>query len=107
MKYRLFPTESEAIAAEARASDNVRRFARMVAPERVAEDGALLGVNAATWRVEPLAGRTERWAVPSQVTSGWVMPLPLEEEIAPVPLSVFLMGVGGEEIDLPPPPPEP
>ena len=104
MKYRLFPSEAEAIAAEAKASDNVRRLARIVAPKRVADDGALLGINAATWQVEPLAGKTQRWAIPSQVATGWVIPVPSEDEIAPVPLSVFLLGVGGEEIDLIAPP---
>lgn len=106
--FLLFPSEAEAVTAEARATNNVREAVRVVAPHRIADDGSILGVDAASWQVQPAAQRTERWAIPSEAEGGgWVMPLPLPEQIAPVPLEVFLVGVGGQEIDIPPQPEEP
>lgn len=102
MSYLLFATEAEAIAAEARACDNVRRAIAVIAPERLAPDGSIYGINAKTWAIEPAAQRTERWAIPEEVQSGWVMKIPEEQEISPIPLTVFLSGVGGMEIETPP-----
>lgn len=99
MPWLLFSTEAEAAEAEAKASDNVRRFVRIVAPERIAEDGSILGIDAASWQPQPAAARTERWAIPEHAATGWAMPMPTPEQIAPVPLGVFLMGVGGEEVE--------
>jgi len=103
MSWLLFQTEAEATEAEAKASENVRRFVRVVAPERIAEDGSIIGIDAANWQPQPAAARTERWAVPEPVATGWVMPLPEPEHIAPIPLSVFLLGLGGEQVDSIPP----
>ena len=102
--FLFYSTEAEAIAAEARATDNMRRAVHAIAPHRIAEDGSIMGVDAATWQVQPMAARTERWAIPREAQSGWVMPLPLPEQITPVPLSMFLMGVGGVEVEISPQP---
>lgn len=106
-RFLLFFTEAEAIAAEARASDNVRRVIAAIAPERLAPGGSIYGISAATWAIEPAAQRTERWAIPAEAAGGWVMPLPAPEQIAPVPLGAFLAGVGGQEIDMGPQEPAP
>lgn len=100
--FLLFETEAEAIAAEAKASENVRRFVRLTAPERIAPDGSIYGIDSATWQIQPAAARAEGWAIPEHVAEGWVMPLPLAAEIAPVPLSTFLLGVGGQQVEIPP-----
>jgi hypothetical protein len=61
MKYRVFDTESDAVAAEA-----------LVA----AEIGCVkVGVNAKTGLPDPSAQVTERWAIPQQIADGrWVFP---------------------------------
>lgn len=62
MKYRVFNTEAEAIAAEAQISADMGY--------------SKPGVNAATHEVVPDA-LTVRWAVPQQITDGrWVFPSP-------------------------------
>jgi hypothetical protein len=63
MKYRIFTTEAEAIAAEA----------------QVAADMGFIkvGTNAKTGLPAPDAQVTERWATPQQITDGrWVFPSP-------------------------------
>jgi hypothetical protein len=63
MKYRIFDTEAEAIAAE----------------EQIAHDiGCVkVGVNAKTGQPEPDKQATERWAIPQQIQDGrWVFPSP-------------------------------
>jgi len=99
MAWLFFETEEAAAAAEAKATANVRRYVRSVAPERLADDGSIIGVDAATWQPQPTAARTQRWALPDQVESGWLLPVPTPEHIAPVPVSVFMMGVGGVEVE--------
>ena len=65
MKYRVFSTEAEAIAAEAQVA---------------AEIGCIkIGVNAQTGLPAPDAQATERWALVQQITDGrWVFPSPDE-----------------------------
>ena len=61
MKYRVFDTEEQALAAEAQVS--------------VALGYIKVGVNAATGLPDPTAQATERWAIPQQITDGrWVFP---------------------------------
>lgn len=63
MKYRIFTTEAEAIAAEA----------------QVAADMGFIkvGTNAKTGLPAPDAQVTERWATPQQITDGrWVFQSP-------------------------------
>ena len=61
MKYRIFNTEAEAIAAETQVAADI---------------GCVkVGVNAATGLPDPTAQATERWAIPQQITDGrWVFP---------------------------------
>ena len=68
MKYRVFNTEAEAIAAEA---------------EIAAAMGlAKVGVNAKTGLPAPDAQVTERWAIPQQIQDGrWVFPSPDDEGV--------------------------
>ena len=68
MKYRIFDTEQEAIAAEAQVA---------------AEIGCVkVGVNAKTGLPAPDAQVTERWAIPQQIADGrWVFPSPDEEGV--------------------------
>jgi hypothetical protein len=63
MKYRVFNTEAEAIAAEAVVAHDV---------------GCIkVGVNAKTGLPDPNAQVTERWAIPQQISDGrWVFPSP-------------------------------
>lgn len=63
MKYRVFNTEAEAIAAEAQVAADI---------------GCVkVGTNAATGLPDPTAQATERWAIPQQITDGrWVFPSP-------------------------------
>ena len=68
MKYRVFDTEEQAIAAEA----------------QVALDSGCpkVGVNAKTGQPAPDAQVTERWAIPQQITDGrWVFPSPDDEGV--------------------------
>jgi hypothetical protein len=59
MKYRIFTTEAEAIAAEAQVAADI---------------GCIkIGTNAKTGQLAPDAQATERWAVPQQIVDGrWV-----------------------------------
>jgi hypothetical protein len=61
MKYRIFNTEAEAIAAEAQVAAAI---------------GCIkIGTNAKTGLPAPDAQATERWATPQQITDGrWVFP---------------------------------
>ena len=72
MKYRIFDTEAEAIAAEVQVAAAI---------------GCIkVGVNAKTGLPAPHAQATERWAVPQQIADGrWVIPSPDDtgEEAAP------------------------
>ena len=61
MKYRVFDTEAEAIAAEAQIAQGI--------------GCVLVGVNAKTGLPDPSAQATERWAIPQQIADGrWVFP---------------------------------
>ena len=65
MKYRVFNTEAEAIAAEAAISEAI--------------GCTKVGVNARTGQPEPTKQTTERWAVPQQILDGrWVFASPDE-----------------------------
>jgi hypothetical protein len=63
MKYRVFDTEDEALAAEAQIAETI---------------GCIkVGVNAKTGQPEPDKQVTERWAIPQQISDGrWVLPSP-------------------------------
>ena len=63
MKYRIFTTEAEAIAAEAQVAADI---------------GCIkVGTNAKTGQPAPDAQVTERWATPQQIVDGrWVFPSP-------------------------------
>ena len=68
MKYRVFNTEAEAIAAEAQVALDI--------------GCAKVGVNAKTGQPEPDKQVTERWAIPQQITDGrWVFPSPDDEGV--------------------------
>jgi hypothetical protein len=70
MKYRVFNTEAEAIAAEAQVAADI---------------GCIkVSTNAATGLPDPTAQMTERWAIPVQITDGrWVFPSPDDEGEVP------------------------
>ena len=107
MAYVLFNTEQEAQAAEAQAVDNARAFASIHAPERLSADGTLIGFNAASGDLAPDAQHIERWAVPQQYEEGWAWPMPTVEDIDPMPVELFMDGVGGVIVDdVTPLPPE-
>ena len=65
MKYRIFDTEAEAVAAEAQVAHDI---------------GCIkVGTNAKTGQPEPDKQATERWAIPTQIVDGrWVFPSPDE-----------------------------
>jgi hypothetical protein len=65
MKYRIFDTEEQALAAEAQVALDI--------------GCAKVGVNAKTGQTEPDKQVTERWAIPQQIVDGrWVFPSPDE-----------------------------
>ena len=68
MKYRIFTTEAEAIAAEAQVAADI---------------GCIkVGINAKTGQPAPDAQVTERWAIPQQITDGrWVFVSPDDEGV--------------------------
>jgi len=68
VKYRIFDTEAEALAAEA---------------EVAATIGCIkVGVNAKTGQPEPDKQVTERWAIPQQIQDGrWVFASPDDEGV--------------------------
>jgi hypothetical protein len=67
MKYRVFSTEAEAVAAE-QAISTAMGYSKP-------------GVNAATGEIVPDA-LTTRWAVPQQIADGrWVFPSPNDEGV--------------------------
>ena len=72
MKYRIFNTEAEAIAAEAQVAADI---------------GCIkVGVNAKTGQPAPDAQVTERWAIPQQITDGrWAFPSPDDTGVEPEP----------------------
>ena len=72
MKYRIFNTEAEAIAAEAQVAADI---------------GCIkIGTNAKTGLLAPEAQATERWAIPQQITDGrWVFVSPDDEGVEPGP----------------------
>jgi hypothetical protein len=68
MKYRVFNTEAEALAAEAEVAQ--------------AMGLAKVGVNAKTGQPEPDKQVTERWAIPQQIQDGrWVFASPDDEGV--------------------------
>jgi hypothetical protein len=68
MKYRVFDTEAEALAAEAEVAQ--------------AMGLAKVGVNAKTGQPQPDKQVTERWAIPQQITDGrWVFVSPDDEGV--------------------------
>lgn len=72
MKYRIFDTEAESIAAEAQVAASI---------------GCVkIGINAKTGLPAPEAQATERWAIPQQIADGrWVFPSPDDTGIEPLP----------------------
>ena len=68
MKYRIFNTEAEAVAAEAQIALSI---------------GCVkIGINAATGQPDHNAQATERWAIPQQIADGrWVFPSPDDEGV--------------------------
>ena len=68
MKYRIFNTEAEAIAAEAQVAEDI---------------GCIkIGTNAKTGLPAPEAQATERWAILQQIADGrWVFPSPDNEGV--------------------------
>ena len=68
MKYQIFETEAEAIAAEAQVAVDI---------------GCIkIGVNAKTGLPAPEAQATERWAVVQQISDGrWVFPSPDDQGV--------------------------
>ena len=110
MTWLIFDTEADAQAAELQIRANVRAFAEQYYPERLSADGGLIGFNAATGELCPDAALTTAWAVPTQYAEGWAIPLPSPEQIHPMLLAQFLLGVKGTEVadvTLLPPPEEP
>lgn len=68
MKYRVFDTEAEALAAEAEVAATIGY--------------AKVGVNAKTGQPEPDKQVTERWAIPQQIQDGrWVFVSPDDEGV--------------------------
>jgi hypothetical protein len=68
MKYRVFNTEAEALAAEAQVAQAI--------------GCAKVGTNAKTGQPAPDAQVTERWAIPQQVQDGrWVFVSPDDEGV--------------------------
>ena len=66
MKYRIFDTEAEALAAEAQITQSI--------------GCVIVGVNAKTGRAAPDKQVTERWAIPQQIADGrWVFVSPDDE----------------------------
>lgn len=98
MAYVLFDTEQEALIAEAQAVANAHAFALIHAPERLSADGTLIGFNAASGNLDPDAQHVERWAVPQQYVEGWAWPVPTLKDIHPMPVELFMDGVGGTEV---------
>ena len=70
MKYRVFDTEAEAIAAEAQVAAAI---------------GCIkVGTNAKTGQPAPEAQATTRWAIPQQIADGrWVFPSPDDTGVVP------------------------
>ena len=70
MKYRVFNTEAEAIAAEAQVAAAI---------------GCIkIGINAKTGLPAPEAQATTRWAIPQQIADGrWVFPSPDDTGVVP------------------------
>ena len=68
MKYRIFTTEAEAVAAEAQVAQAI---------------GCIkIGTNAKTGLPAPDAQATERWATPQQIVDGrWVFVSPDDEGV--------------------------
>jgi hypothetical protein len=63
MKYHVFNTEQEAIAAEAQIAADI--------------GCSIIGTNAKTGLPEPDKQQTTRWAIPHQIADGrWVFPSP-------------------------------
>lgn len=98
MAYLLFKTKQEALEAETQAITNAHAFASVHAPERLSADGTLIGFNAASGNLNPDAQHVERWAVPQQYVEGWAWPIPTFEDIDPMPVELFMDGVGGAEV---------
>lgn len=97
MTHLFFPDQASAIAAVEQIGKNVRAYVAKIYPERLTPDGALRGINAATGQLSS-AGVTTRWAIPEAYQSGWIIPSPTAEQVAPIPLAGVLHDVGGEPI---------
>ena len=72
MKYWIYDTEADAVAAENAVSVSIGCI--------------IIGVNAATGLLAPEAQATERWAIPQQIVDGrWVFPSPDGTGVDPSP----------------------
>jgi hypothetical protein len=92
MTFVVFATEAEALAAERAIVANVRRLVAVVAPNRIAADGAILGVNLCTGEVS--AARTERWALPVRLADGrYAIAEPDAEFAGTLPMAEIMAGV--------------
>jgi hypothetical protein len=99
MKFYVFDSESEAIAAEAKIVENVRAWLEANAPDALAADGdGVLGRNAATHELVNVA--TQRWAIPIETVAGkWVFEKPVDSKTLPIPAAVFTAGVVASEAE--------
>ena len=87
MNYYTFATEQEAIAAETGIVANIRAWVASNIPDALAENGTLRGSNAATGQWSDAT--TTQWDVPRQISDGrWVIAVPAQQRIAPIPLAV-------------------
>jgi hypothetical protein len=85
-QHYLAPDQTLIEATDAAIFDNFREQIRAVDPEAVADDGTLIGRNAATGELEPNATRTTGWAGSgSPAVQGFVMPVPEDEALQITP----------------------
>jgi hypothetical protein len=90
--YLIFPSEEEALTAEATICENIRNWVSMAVPEAVTEDGAIRSRSANDGNFTDAV--TTRWAIPRETASGlWAFLAPSQESINPVPLEVAMNGI--------------
>jgi hypothetical protein len=82
MTFYLTPDKTAAEAAEAEIFTSYREQVAAVDPDAIAEDGTIIGRNAATGELEPDATRTTGFfGEPQAAVQGWFHPQPTDEEL--------------------------
>jgi len=103
MLYYEFQTQQEAEQADAQIIANVALWVSENLPERYDPNGPrLLGQRASNGEIVTDSGGTTRWAIPQETLGGtWVIPVPEQSDVFPMPIELVLVNITAPTIEDP------